>query len=328
MGLIANVIQKSKTKNQKSAPSVTEPLSGTTTQVMPPRLHAPVTIFALPKPFAGNAAKSTAIAQSNAIESWKRLRPAIDIVLIGDEPGIADYATRASVAHVTEVQRNAHGTPLVSSAFATAHQATTSPVLVYCNADVILNHDFVQSIEQLAGRNSLTNFLAIGQRTDLDVGRAIDFSKQSEVDELFAAARSQGKRSSAVCKEYFVFNRELFAELPDFAVGRGNWDNWIVAHARANRIPVVDLSEQVLAIHQRHDYAHFSGSRMQCYVSGPEARENQRLAGGRNLIRGATCTHRLTKSGVAPLGTLRTIWNFLRDVPRFASLMCKLLVQR
>lgn len=287
-------------------------------------IHAPVTIFALPKPFVGAAA----VAQRNAIDSWKRLSPAVEVLLLGDEDGIAEYATESNVGHVGDVKRNQHGTPLVSSAFEIARQASSSPILVYCNADVILNQDFVRAMEQLSKLDPLDDFVAIGQRTDFKIDRAVDFSNSYQVEELLQQCKNEGKLSSAVCKEYFAFNRDFYQSVPDFAVGRGNWDNWMVAHARAKNVPVIDLTRSVLAIHQAHDYSHFCGSRLNCYVSGDEAKTNQCLAGGRNLIVGSTCTHWLDRTEVKPIGYLRTAINFMRDVPRFIGLMCKVLVQR
>ena len=90
----------------------------------------------------------------------------------------------------------------------------------------------------------------------------------------------------------------------------------------------MDLSSQVLAIHQMHDYGHAGASRMACYVNGAEARENQRLAGGRNLIAGSTASHVLGINGVEKIGTLRKMSRFVWDLPRFARLLIQLLVQK
>jgi len=75
-----------------------------------------LTLFTIPKPFSGAAA----IAQDNAIESWQRVAPDVEILLFGDEAGIAEAAVRHGVGHVAQIRRNEHGTPLLDDAFATA----------------------------------------------------------------------------------------------------------------------------------------------------------------------------------------------------------------
>jgi hypothetical protein len=70
-----------------------------------------LTLFSIPKPFDGHIG----VIQRNALESWTRLRPACEIVLFGDEPGVAEVARELSLKHVPDVTRNEFGTPLVNS---------------------------------------------------------------------------------------------------------------------------------------------------------------------------------------------------------------------
>ena len=286
--------------------------------------HAPVTIFAIPKAFSGDAVR----IQSNAFRSWARLGPSVDVLLFGDEPGIENFANSHRLAHISRIERNHNGTPLVSSAFAAAHAASSSSILVYCNSDVILDSDFVRALERLESQRQIEQWLAIGQRTDLQVDREINFDCSSDIEFLRAHHARQGIKSSAVCKEYFAFNRRLFQQIPPFAVGRGNWDNWMVASTKKLAIPVIDLSSQVTAIHQSHDYSHMNASRLKCYLSGSEARENERLAGGRNWVSGTSCTHRLTDNGIEKITALQAAIDFAKDLPRSARLVRQVLFGR
>jgi len=286
--------------------------------------QAPITIFALPKPFVGDSDR----IQSNAFRSWLQLSPAVNVLLIGDEEGIAEFAAEQGVSHVGSVARNDRGTPLVSDAFALAHRVSSSPILVYCNSDVILDHSFVEAMEALSNQTQFNQWLGIGQRTDVLVDRELNFDNADQVQWFEQHCQANGSKSSHVCKEYFAFTRSLFEDVPPFAVGRGNWDNWMVSSVKPLGVPVIDLSGHVNAFHQSHDYTHMQGSRMNCYVNGQEARENQRLAGGRNLISGAVCTHRLGADGVKKIGMLQGSLDFLCDVPRFVKLITQLMLSR
>ena len=287
-----------------------------------PSSQSLITIFALPKSFG----RDTDLIQKNAIRSWARLAPAIEVLLIGDEDGIAEAAEELGVRHAGGVQFNQHGTPLVSSAFEIAHRETASPFLAYCNCDVILMKDFVRAIEILAADQTLDQFVAFGQRTDLKVECEIRFDQLIQIEQLLDDCQKNGVLSSNVCKEYFVFNRELYKEVPPFAIGRGNWDNWMIHFAKQSNWPVIKISELVTAIHQAHDYRHTGAGRFKCYVSGEEAQENLRLAGGRNLISGSTATHRLSKNGLAREPNLLLNTAFWGDVPRFVRLMLNMLL--
>lgn len=280
-----------------------------------------VTLFTLPKPFG----RDTDRIQRNAINSWKRLAPDVEVLMIGDDAGIAETADELGVRHVAGINFNQQGTPLVSSAFELAHQHSDAPFLAYCNCDVILMEDFPQTLQILAQDPSLPRFVAFGQRVDLDVDRLIDFEQPQQIASLLENCRQAGIPSSNVCKEYFVFPRNLYQHVPPFAIGRGNWDNWMIHSAKSEHIPVVKVSEFVTAIHQSHDYSHTSAGRYQCYVSGEEAEENRRLAGGRHLISGSTATFRLTSNGLKRERPWLLNPEFWSDIPRFARLMLNLV---
>lgn len=304
-----------------TGPPIVQPGDGTLVSPSPSLGQPLVTIFSLPKPFG----RDTDLIQRNAINSWKQLCPEVDVLLIGDENGIAETAKELDVRHAGGIDFNQHGTPLLSSAFEIAHRQSKAPFLAYCNCDVILMKDFPRAIERLAQDRLLNQFVAFGQRVDLKIDQPVDFEQRTQVDALQDDCRQRGTRCSNVCKEYFVFNRELYREVPPFAVGRGNWDNWMIHSAKLRQVPVVKVSELVTAIHQSHDYSHTSAGRFQCYVSGEEAEENRRLAGGRHIISGSTANWRMTPAGLKRERPLLINAGFWSDVPRFARLLLNLV---
>ncbi len=292
-----------------------------------PKSISPITIFAVPKPFESSNDPSVDLIQRNAIRSWAALSPQVDVLLIGDEPGIEEAAAELGVRHAGGMKSNSSGTPLISSAFEIAHEQTSSPILVYCNSDVILLNDFVAAINRIQAAE-FDDFVAFGRRIDLSVEYEIDFGDTSQVQKLLESCHSQGKQSSIACKEYFVFNRRLYNPTPPFAVGRGNWDNWMIHSAKENKIPVIDISAVSKVIHQAHDYSHTGRGRWSCYVAGGEAKENQRLAGGRHLITGSTATWLLDDFSLREIRLQRLNLAFWSDVPQFLRLMLDLMASR
>ena len=69
-----------------------------------------------------------------------------------------------------------------------------------------------------------------------------------------------------------MFTRGLFTELPPFAIGRPGYDPWLIWRAADLGADVIDATDYVLAVHQRHDYSHV-GTRAAVF-SGVEAQQN------------------------------------------------------
>jgi hypothetical protein len=210
----------------------------------------PLTIFAIPKAFRGHIG----VIQRNAIEAWTRMRPAPQVLLFGDDEGVAEVARDLGVRHVPQVQRNRWGTPLVSDLFGQAQEVGGTRLLCYVNADIVLFDDFMSAVERVATWQN--RFLMIRRRTDTDITEPIDFSQPHWAEQVREAARTRGKLQIARNIDYFAFTRGLYPEMPPLAVGRFWWDNWLVWKVRSMSAPVVDASEVVTAVHQNHDYSH------------------------------------------------------------------------
>lgn len=277
-----------------------------------------LTIFTLPKPFEGHSR----LIQTNAIRSWSLLQPRPQIILFGDEPGTAALAGELNLQHAPRLDRNPHGTPLLNGVFAQAQTLATQPILAYVNADIILLNDFMAAIDRLQAA-AFSSFLMIGRRVDLDLAEPVNFEDPTWETGLRRRAAREGVLAPVVCKDYFVFPRPLYAHIPAFAVGRGNWDNWMVYHAHQANIPVIEATGAVTALHQNHGYAHLAQGRGEAYVTGEEARQNAHLAGGMRLVKGSAATWRLTPSGLKR-NRLPPLLTFLTDLPRFSRLLIDL----
>ena len=235
-----------------------------------------LTIFSAPKPFTN---PHIATIQRNALQSWLHLGDEVEVILIGDELGLADAAIEAGVPLLDQVARTDSGTPLVSSIFSLARLHSHSPLLAYVNADMLFLPDFVQAAKTISAQTE--KFLIIGQRWDLDQHSLLDFSN-GWVSRLQADIRQRGRLHTPSGSDYFIFPRSLFTEMPDFAIGRAGWDNWMIYFARRQGWSVIDATPSILAIHQDHDYSHLPGG--QPHYNHAESRQNEILAGGANKL--------------------------------------------
>lgn len=269
-----------------------------------------LTLFTIPKPFIDHIS----LIQRNAIASWTRLA-GVRVVLFGDDAGTGDTAREFGIEHRPQVVRNEYGTPLLDDLFEQARRGASTSHLCYVNADIILMSDFADAAAR--SMRAKRRLLMVGQRTDLDVREGIEFTPGWEA-RLRAEAAQRGVLHRPTGIDYFAYHRDLWGRIPPFAIGRFSWDNWLIHRARQLRVPVIDATACVTAIHQNHDYSHARGGAKGAR-SGPEARENFRLAGGRPLsLTIWDSTHVLTPDGLEPrrfeaaLGG--GIWSYRRAV--------------
>jgi hypothetical protein len=235
-----------------------------------------LTLFSAPKPFTD---PHIATIQRNAIKSWTLL-PDVEVILLGEETGLAEAALDLGVKHIPNVTRNTNGTPLISSMFNLAREHSASPLLCIVNADMLLLPDFVEAAKQVKSQKS--NFVLLSQRWDFDITTPIDFTGDW-VTHLRSSVLGQGSLHRPAGSDFFLFPKSCYTDVPDFAIGRAGWDNWMIYKARKEGWPVIDCTPSVMIVHQNHDYSHLPGGKS--HYDHPDTDENIRLAGGQANIR-------------------------------------------
>lgn len=252
-----------------------------------------LTIFSTCKPFEGHSG----IIQRNAIASWLRLAPGIEVILFGDDPGVADVARDLGICHVPRVETNSHGTPYLSSLFGLAQKMARHDWLCYVNCDIMLTSDFVKAANRVTPWRS--RVLMAGRRRNVDITEPWDFAAPDWEERLRSSALSHGQLDFSDRTDYFFFRRGLFPQIPPLAIGRFAWDCWLLWRARANGAALVDATDAILAVHQNHDYGHPQGHAG--LFNSEEALRNRRLAGGSSrLFTLDDATHSLKVSGIYP----------------------------
>ena len=260
-----------------------------------------LTIFALPKAFQGH----TGVIQNNAIQSWGQLDLSCEIILFGNDEGTAETAARLAIRHIPDVECNEYGTPLVSSLFDAAQQVAGNELICYINSDIILMSDFIQAVRHADKQPSLI----IGRRWDLDLKELLDFSNPDWESQLRTRLAMEGKLHGLSGIDYFLFPRGTYQDIPQFAIGRTAWDNWLIYKARALGLPVIDATEAVTIVHQNHDFSHIKVVQVnggQGERKGIEGMHNRELLGGEYyafILMDAT--HLLTPEGLKCAMTIR-----------------------
>jgi hypothetical protein len=263
-----------------------------------------LTLFSTPKPFHGHIG----VIQRNAIQSWKRIHPDVEIILFGDEDGAAEAAHEFGLRHVPNVPKNEFGTKLLRGLFEPAQEMARYDRLCYVNCDIMLLPTFGAAVERVAAR--FPQFLMVGQRWDTDIFEPWDFGPNWD-QKLEALVAERGSPAGPLGIDYFAFGRGLFRDMPPLVIGRIWWDHWLIWRARSLKALVVDATLTVRAVHQNHDYSYHPAGATGVWQD-EQARRNYELAGGKwHLYTIDDSTHRLT-----PAGLKRKMWYPLAPLRR------------
>jgi len=271
-----------------------------------------ITLFSAPKPFTD---PHIAMIQRNAIKSWTLL-PEVEVILLGEETGLAEAARELGVTHIPGVVQNESGTPVISSMFQLARENSHSALLCIINADMILMSDFAEAAKQVPELKN--KFVLLSQRWDLDVTQPLDFSNGWE-NRLSSIVHRQGILHRPAGSDFFLFPLSSYLDIPNFTIGRAGWDNWMIYKARKEKWRVIDCTPSVMIVHQNHDYSHLPGGKP--HYEHPDTNENIRLAGGEANVRYTIvdATHqlvggKLTRPKMSYLRFMRGVELFLRKI--------------
>ena len=235
-----------------------------------------LTLFTTPKPFKD---PHIVTIQRNALRSWQALGEEVEVLVIGNDEGVAENTRELSLRHIPEVRCNSHGTPLISSMLEQARANSDSPYLAIINTDILLFPDILKAVR--ATSNAFERFVMIGQRWDMDVTSELEDGAQAFA-QFRKDVKTKGNLHPPMGSDYFLFPRECYASIPDFAIGRAGWDNWFIFKSRWEGWKLVDATKDVTIVHQSHDYRHLPGG--QAHYRLPETEENVEQAGGYHTI--------------------------------------------
>lgn len=210
-----------------------------------------LTLFSTPKPFVDHSK----VIQRNALKSWTLLHPTSEVILFGDEEGAAEACRDLAIRHEPQVRRNEDGTKYLNYLFDRARDMSRNEFLCYANCDIVLTSDLIEALKLASKTHS--QFLMVGRRWDTDITQPLDFDQPDWGERLRSFAMLKGKQNGPSWVDYFCFSRDLYyRQMPPFLVGRHGWDPWLTWHACVRKVPLIDASQMVIAVHQNHDYAY------------------------------------------------------------------------
>jgi len=231
-----------------------------------------ITFLSSPKAFAGRAATQ----QIAAIKSWLALSDDVEIILYGNSPGIIEACTELNISHVPNVESTNGGIPYFGAIADHAARYAKYDNQVYINCDILLTSHILTAFEQI----TFNEFLIIGQRIDLKDGVDMNLTEAGFALKLDTLLKDNLiSLHPPAGSDYFGFKRGMWNRLPPVIIGRGGYDNALIAFCLQKGIPVIDTTLMIPAIHQFHEYGHAKGGYNEIFNSSDSAQNSVLLNG-------------------------------------------------
>lgn len=247
-----------------------------------------ITLLTCFKNFTGD----NAIRQRNALNSWKALDPDIEIMLFGNPGGAEQIVREFGLKHYPDVPMFEERLVQIDAMFDIAQAEGKYDIQAYVNGDMIFGGDFLAALKVV----EFDKFMAIGRRWTFPVQDSLPVDCIERVIKLQNSIRAEVELDGFQSIDYFCYRRGTFVDLKPLYLGTVTWDNYMIYHCISNKIPVVDLTAAITAVHQKHDYVYLPGKRDEFY-SGPAAQHNRDLIGGWEKLFGTNDSTHIVKDG-------------------------------
>ena len=261
-----------------------------------------ITFFTTAKPFAGHSA----VIQRNALKSWKLLHPDVEVIVFGDEDGVAEVCAEMGLRNEPRVERHESGMKYLDFMFRETQRKAKHPILCYSNCDIVLTADFRKAVER--ARIWKEKFLLVARRWDTDVTSEIDFGSRDWTTWLRKLALTKGIKQIPNYIDFFVFPRGFYDGVPPLVVGRSYWDPWLVWRALQDGLPVIDASRFMIAVHQNHSYGYHPQGKQGTNEDALALRNLELCGGGKQQASMHDASHAMTRSGIVVRTPLRRVF--------------------
>jgi len=187
--------------------------------------------------------------QTNALTSWQKMTPRPQVLVFCDTKDVFDVVNLGGQP-ILDYPRTDRGMPLVNGMFDIAQKMALHNQVTFVNADITLPTNFPWVVRATQSR-FMVDYMIVGQRWDTDM-ILWDFDHSEWEEELERYVRMNGKLHAPTGKDFFAFQRPLPFDIPEFAIARCIFDNWILKTAITTGMDVVDATEALFVVHGNH----------------------------------------------------------------------------
>jgi hypothetical protein len=197
-------------------------------------------------------------SETDALASWTKLVPPHNVIVFAADTATCDFVKRRYAFRCeldTQCMNQDYQRPEIGCVWKRAVQLSSTELMSYVNADIMLFEDFTDTIKAVSNQLGNSHFVLVGKRTDQEpVPNPIELD--SERDELYQAAQTRTAHNSGAM-DYWVFRRSVLDLVPrtyktfmPFLAGVYRWDNVLLSKfILSDNVTVVDSTKAITALH-------------------------------------------------------------------------------
>ena len=219
------------------------------------------------KDFLGDAGR----LQDNSLRNWRHLGSDIEIIIYGNGVGVAEKARQYCALHIPSIECSPAGIPRFDKLVDHATRHAKHDRQLYLNGDILLPPNLSQQINRMPSKR----FLMVGQRIDVSENSSFNPVAPNWVGKIRQLEKlNQLRLAPPSYTDYFIFPRGLWTGLAPVTIGRGGYDNALIAYCLRHRIPIYNATRVLHVVHQWHGYGHIKGAFNAAYF-GVDATANR-----------------------------------------------------
>jgi hypothetical protein len=231
------------------------------------------------------------IIQLNAIRSWLRFCPPCEVIILGRTEGVEEIAKNYGLKYIPDVPVNRYGTPLLNGLVKIGSQNASHETICLINSDIILLNINWNVLHKLT--TILSKYMITARRIDLDVRELLDYTDEKTIQWLMTNIKNLHRRGN----DLFIFRKGTIEEhVKPLAIGRGDHARLLIYQALKMKIPLIDATNIITLIHQKHDYSHIKYSQKTItrgieIAFTPEGKYNETLLEYASYFGGQDCNY-------------------------------------
>ncbi|KAK8807876.1 hypothetical protein WA588_006364 [Blastocystis sp. NMH] len=157
---------------------------------------------------------------------------------------------------VRKVQKNAFGMPVLRAMLTEAKRLFAANHYGYINADILFSPALFPALSLVAAEPSIEkSYLIAGRVYDVHYSDLnLNFTSVESFDMSLKRLRKRHGLRNPNSADLFVFSREFpVTRMAEAVIGRRKIDSYVMFFSTIRRIPLIDCSAGVLAVHQGRD---------------------------------------------------------------------------
>jgi hypothetical protein len=181
--------------------------------------------------------------QTDALLSWKNLKPKPEIIIIGNDPGTAEICKKHGFIHVTDVKCSSTGTPICIDFIRQAEKRASNDIMLLCSGDIYITQDTIEAAKAISKEKD--EFCVVPRK------KFVDIENGKVVRDVICGTGTPWATWQG--GDYWLHSKGIFEGMPDFLIGRHYLERWMYRWL-CNKDALIDGTLAITCLHQKHPH--------------------------------------------------------------------------